>query len=118
MRSNASYLNEHLDLPKLKSLIGRDNDSYSFRFVKNITIEGEGMRRMWGIDTPCLKDVILSDEAFEMRDTCHVKSHVGMFHFTCRRWSVEVLLSLNLFEFVPNHNPKLILTLFISHTLP
>ena len=40
-----------------------------------------------------------------------------MFPFTCRRWSVEVLLSLNLFEFVPNHNLKLILTLFTTHTL-
>ena len=52
-----------------------------------------------------------------MKETCHVRSHVGMFPFTCRRWSVEVLLLLNLFEFAPNHNLKLILTLFTTHTL-
>ena len=46
MRSNTTYLNEQLDLPKLKSLIGRDKDSLSFRYVTDITIEGEGMRRM------------------------------------------------------------------------
>ena len=40
-----------------------------------------------------------------------------MFPFTCRRWSAEVLLLLNLFEFAPNHNLKLILTLFTSYTL-
>ena len=40
-----------------------------------------------------------------------------MFPFTCRRWKVEVLLLLNLFEFAPNHNLKLILTLFTTHTL-
>ena len=52
-----------------------------------------------------------------MKKTCHVKSHAGMFPFTYRRWSVEVLLLLNLFEFAPNHNLKLILTLFTTHTL-
>ena len=40
-----------------------------------------------------------------------------MFPFTCRRWSAEVLLLLNLFEFAPNHNLKLILTLFTTHAL-
>ena len=52
-----------------------------------------------------------------MRETCHVRSHACTFPFTCRRWKVEVLLLLNLFEFAPNHNLKLILTLFTTHTL-
>ena len=52
-----------------------------------------------------------------MRETCHVESHVGMFPFTYRRWKVEVLLLLNLFEFAPNHNLKLVLTLFTFYTL-
>ena len=59
----------------------------------------------------------MSEEAFEMRETCHVKSHAGMFPFTYRRWSVEVLLSLNLFEFAPNHNLKLFFIPFTTHTL-
>ena len=40
-----------------------------------------------------------------------------MFPFTYRRWKVEVLLLLNLFEFAPNHNLKLFFIPFTTHTL-